>query len=101
MKRKIIPKLYTEDLVKYESLNDNMLRSTALCYSNGIMRKDKYRAMCKASSNNHVPEKKHVVHINIANCPIPKLVPCRRLMLHIKSIDISKLHSVLEELCDG
>lgn len=33
MKRKIIPKLYKEDLVKFESSNDNMLRSIALYYS--------------------------------------------------------------------
>ena len=57
--------------------------------------------MYKASSYKQVPERKHVVRINVENCPVPKLVPYHRLMSHIKSIDIGKLHSVREELCDG
>lgn len=65
---------------------------------NGIMGKDKYRPVYKASSYKRVPEKKHVVRINVANCPILKLVPYHRLMSHIKSIDTGKLHSVCEEI---
>lgn len=47
MKRKIIPKLYKEDLVMFESSNDNMLWSIALYYSNGIMGKDKLEQCIK------------------------------------------------------
>ena len=80
MKRKVIPKFYKEDLVKFERSNDNMFRSIALYYSNGIIGKVKYRAVYKASSYKQVPERKHVVRINVENCPVPKLVPYHRLM---------------------
>ncbi len=75
MKRKVIPKLYKEDLVKFESLDDNMFRSIAMYYSNGIMGRDKYRSVYKASPYKQVAKRKHAVCINVANCPIPKLVP--------------------------
>ncbi len=101
MKKKVIPKLYKEDLVEYERSEDNMFRSIAMYYSNGIMGRDKYRSVYKASSFKQVSKRKHAARINVANCPIPKLVPYHRLMSFIKSIDIGKLHSVREELCEG
>ena len=41
------------------------------------------------------------MRIKVANCPTPKLVPYHRLMSYITSIEVGKLHSVREELCDG
>ena len=38
--------------------------------------------------------------MNVADCPIPRLVPYHRLTPYINSIDISKLYSVQDELCD-
>lgn len=57
--------------------------------------------MYKDSAYKQVPGRKRAVRFNVANCPIPKLVPYHRLMSYIKSIEIGKLHSVREELCDG
>ena len=38
--------------------------------------------------------------MNVADCPIPRLVPYHRLTSCINSIDIGKLYSVQDELCD-
>ena len=50
LKGKVLPKLYKEDLGKFESSNENMLRSIACYYSNGVMGKAKYRSVYKATS---------------------------------------------------
>ncbi len=78
-----------------------MLRSIAVYYSSGIMGRDKYRLVYKASLYRQVSKRKRAVRIKVANCPTPKLVPYHRLMSYIKSIEVGKLHSVREELCDG
>ena len=70
-------------------------------YSKGIMAKDKYRAVYKASSYKQEVGIKRAAHIKVANCPSPRLVPYDRLMKYIKSIDIGHLHSVRETLCHG
>jgi hypothetical protein len=93
--------MYKEDLKKYEDSTDNMLRSIAVYYSKGIMGKDKYRRVYKASSYRQEPGKKRAARIKVANCPSPRLVPYHRLMAYIKSIDIGQLHSVRENLLDG
>ena len=97
---KVFPRLYQEDLKKFESSTDNMLRSIAVYYSKGIMGKDKCRRIYKASSYKQEPGKR-AARIKVANCPSPRLVPYHRLMAYIKSIDIGQLHSVCENLCDG
>ena len=101
LKEKVIPRIYNEDLKKYENSTDNMLRSIAVYYSKGIMGKDKYRRVYKASSYRQEPGKKRAARIKVANCPSPRLVPYHRLMAYIKSIDIGQLHSVRENLCNG
>ncbi|CAB4009080.1 Hypothetical predicted protein, partial [Paramuricea clavata] len=98
---KVLPKIYKEDLVQFESSNENMLRSIAVYYSSGIMGRDKYRSVYKASLYRQVSKKKQAVRIKVANCPTPKLVPYHRLMSYIKSIEVGKLYNVREELCDG
>ena len=50
LKKKVFPRIYKEDLKKYESSTENMLRSIAMHYTKGIMGKDKYRVVYKASS---------------------------------------------------
>ena len=47
IKEKVLPKVYKEDLKRYESSLDNMLRSIAVYYRNGVMGKDKYRLVYK------------------------------------------------------
>lgn len=58
MKGKVVPRLYKEDLIKFESSNDNMFRSIALYYSKGVMGKDKYREVYKDSAYKQVPGRK-------------------------------------------
>lgn len=99
LKGKVFPRVYKEDLEKFESSNDNMLRSIAVYYSKGVMGKVKYRSVYKACSYKQVPVKKRAVRIKVANCPTPRLVPYHRLMSYIKSIDIGKLNSLREMLC--
>ena len=101
LNEKVIPRMYNEDLKKYENSTDNKLRSIAVYYSKGIMGKDKDRRVYKASSYRQEPGKKRAAHIKVANCPSPRLVPYHRLMAYIKSIDIGQLHSVRENLCNG
>ncbi|CAB4030371.1 Hypothetical predicted protein [Paramuricea clavata] len=86
--------MYDEDLKKYEDSTDNMLRSIAVYYSKGIMGKDEYMRVYKASSYRQKPGKKRAAHIKVANCP------SHRLMAYIKSIDIGQLHSVHENMCN-
>ena len=100
-KSKVIPKVYKQDLNIFESSTENMLRSIAVYYSKGVMGRAKYRSVYKASSFRHSHEKKKAVRISVTNCPVPKLVPYHRLMSYIKSIDIGKLFSVRDTLCDG
>ena len=45
--------------------------------------------------------KKGAVHIKVANCPAPRLVPYHRLMRYIKSLDIGKVYTVGEKFCVG
>lgn len=53
LKDKVLPKVYKEDLKRYESSSDNMLRSIAVYYRKGVMGKDKYRLVYKDSSYKH------------------------------------------------
>ncbi len=101
LKGKVLAKLYKEDLGKFEGSNDNMLRSIACYYSNGVMGRAKYRSVYKATSFRNVSKTKRAVRIKVANCPSPKLVPYHRLMSYIKSIEIGKLYDVRGMLCDG
>ena len=101
LKGKVLPKLYKEDRRKFESSNDNMLRSIACYYSKGVMGRAKYRPVYKATSKRNVSKRKRDVRMKVAYCPSPRLVPCHRLMLYIKSIEIVKLYDVREMLCDG
>ena len=101
LNQKVFPRIYKEAAKNYESSMDNMLRSIAVYYSKGIMGKDKYRRVYRASSYRQVPGKKRAVRIKVANCPSPRLVPYHRLMAYVKSIDIGQLHSVRENLCHG
>ena len=100
LKGKVLPKLYKEELEKFESSGNNMLRSIAIYYSNGVMGRFKYRSVYKAFSFSYATNKKRAAHIKVAN-PTPRLVPYHRLMSYIKSIEIGKLYSVREMLCDG
>ena len=101
LKGKVLPKLYKEDLTKFESSNENMLRSIACYYSNGVMGRAKYRSVYKATSYRNVSKRKQAVRTKVANCPSPRLIPYHRLMSYIKSIEIGKLYDVCEMLCDG
>lgn len=101
LKEKVLSKLYMEDLEKFESSNDNMLRSIACYYSNGVMGRAKYRSVYRANSYRNASKTKRAVRIKVANFPSPRLVPYHRLMLYIKSIEIGKLYDVREMLCDG
>ncbi len=104
IKGKVLPKVYKDlkrSLDNMLSSLDNMLRSIAVYYRKGVMGKGKYRLVYKDSSYRQVPGRKRAVHIKVANCPSPQLVPYHRLMSYIKSIDNGQLHSVRKNLCDG
>lgn len=64
------------------------------------MGKMKYRSVCKALAYKYLVARKKAVRIKVANCPIPKLALHQKLMSYIKSIDIGKLYSVREMLCE-
>ena len=64
------------------------------------MGKVKYMSTCRNIAFECLAAKKKAVRIKVANCPIPKLVPYHKLMPYIKSVDIGKLFSVRETLCD-
>ena len=98
--KRAFSKLYKKELDKFESSDDNMVRSVAVYYSSGVMGKKKYRSTYKASAYKQLPSKK-AVRTTVANCQIPRLVPYNKLMPFIKTIDIGKLYSVHETLCEG
>ncbi|XP_046857569.1 uncharacterized protein LOC124450957 isoform X2 [Xenia sp. Carnegie-2017] len=95
---KVFPKIYKEDLKKFERSEENMLRSIAVYYSKGVMGKEKYGRVYKASSYEQICGSKRAKRVSVAKCPTPWLVPYDRLMQYIKSIDIGKLFSVREHL---
>lgn len=84
---------------KYENSERNKMRSVAVYYGGGVMGKKKYRAVFRYSS--YIREGSKFKRIIVGNSRIPKLVPYYKLMPFIKSIDIGKLYSVRDELCQG
>ena len=99
--KKVFPRVYKKALKSYESTNENILRSIAVYYSYWVIGKVKYRSMYKASTYSYSVHKKKAVCVTVANCPIPYLVWFHRLVAYTKSIDVGKLHSVWDTLCDG
>ena len=97
--KKVLPKVYKKGLTDFEKSNVNMLRSIAVYYSGGVMGKRKYRATYRDSSYRKNNSKATRIVVN--SCAIPRLVPYNKLMPYIKSIDIGKLYSVRETLCQG
>lgn len=101
LKEKVFPKLYKKAVDEFEHTSENMLRSIAVYYSKGVMGKIKYMSVYRASTYSYSAHKKKAVRMTVANCPIPRLVPYHRLTAYVKSIEIGKLHSVRDTLCDG
>ena len=101
LKEKVFPKLYKKAVDEFEHTSENMLRSIAVYYSKGVMGKIKYISVYRASTYSYSAHKKKAVRMTVANCPIPRLVPYHRLTAYVKSIEIGKLHSVRDTLCDG
>ena len=99
LKKKVFPRVYKQELRSFEKANLNMLRSIAVYYSKGVIGKEKYKSVYKATSYMQVAGKKGAVRIKVADCPTPGLVPYHRLMAYIKSIDVGKLFSVDEVFC--
>ena len=50
IKKKVLLKVYKENLTKFEASDENILRSIAVYYSGGVMGKQKYRATYRDSS---------------------------------------------------
>ena len=94
LKERVFPKIQKKAVKSYESSTENMLRSVAVYYSNGVMGKSKYRSVYRASTYSYSLNKK-AVRMSVANCPIPRLVPYHRLVSYTKSIDVAKLYSVI------
>ena len=65
------------------------------------MGKIKYMSVYRASTYSYLAHKKKAVRMTVANCPIPRLVPYHRLSAYVKSVEVGKLHSVRDTLCDG
>jgi hypothetical protein len=101
LKEKVFPKLYKKAVDEFEHTSENMLRSIAVYYSKGVMGKIKYMSVYRASTYSYSAHKKKAVRMTVANCPIPRLVPYHRLTAYVKSIEVGKLHSVRDILCDG
>ena len=100
LKERVFPKVYRKAMKGYESTTENILRSVAVYYSNGLMGKVKYRSVYRASTYSFSTDRKKAVRMSVANCPIPYLVPYYRLVAYIKSVDAGKLYSVRGTLCD-
>ena len=66
LKGKVLPKLYKEELEKFESSGNNMLRSIAIYYSNGVMGRVKYRSVYKAFSYSYATNKMRVLRLQTA-----------------------------------
>ena len=98
--KRVFSKVHKKELVQYEGSGDNMVRSVAVYYSSGVMGKKKYRSVYKASAYKWSPNGK-AVRTTVAHCQIHRLVPYNKLMSFIKTIDIGKLYSVRENLCEG
>ena len=98
---KVIPKIFKKGVNDYEKSNDNMIRSMAVYYSGGVMGKRKYRKVYRDSSYRKHTKKTKSDRIKVNNCPLPRLLPYNKLVDSIKLINIGKLYSVRENLCDG
>ena len=65
------------------------------------MGKRKYHKVYRDSSYRKHTKKTKSDRIKVNNCPLPRLLPYNKLVDSIKSINIGKLYSVRENLCDG
>jgi hypothetical protein len=85
LKERVFPKIQKKAVKLYESSTENMLRSVAVYYSNGVMGKSKYRSVYRASTYSYSLNKK-AVRMSVANCPIPRLVPYHIGWFHIQKV---------------
>lgn len=58
LKERVFPKVYKSAVKGYESTTENMLRSVAVYYSNGVMGKVKYRSVYRASTYSFSTDRK-------------------------------------------
>ena len=72
-RNKILPKVHKQDLGIFESSTENMLRSTALYYSKGVMGKVKYRSVCKALAYKIWSEQRRLFALRSSTAPFPSL----------------------------
>jgi hypothetical protein len=71
--KRVFAKFYSKELNDYEHSSENMLRSIALYYSNGIMGKKKYRSVYASVSSKTSPSsKKRVGAHDCSQMPYPK-----------------------------
>ena len=102
IKKSVVPLLLKKETASFENSHENMLRSICIYYGKAVCGKKKYRSMYKHISFIKNPKKKeNLKRIKIMNCPMPRIVPCHKLVNFVKSIDIGSLHSVKETLCHG
>ena len=99
--KRVIPKIYKNALEDFEKSDSNYIRSVDVYYSSGIMGKKKYRAAYRDVSYQKYIDNQKSARIVVNNCSIPRLVPYNKLMPFIKSINIGKLYSVRQTLCEG
>ena len=99
--KRVIHKILSKSVNDYEQSNYNMIRSINVYYSCGIMGKrkcDVYRASRYTCNTDNTRS----VCIKVNNSYMPRLLqPHNKLINTIKSIDIGKVYSVRETLCDG
>jgi hypothetical protein len=99
--RTVLPAIYKKKLVEYESSHENMIRSVSVYYSGGVAGKKKYRKIYRDSSYKKGFKSKESLRASVNNCPVPRLVPYHKLMEFIKTINLGKIYSVYDNLCDG
>ena len=104
-KKQILAKTVTcnfhkDQCFRFETNDENMLRSIDVYYAMGVMGKRKYIKVRQSLSFKKVKSKfKKTESIKVANCSIPSLVPYYKLVKFLDGVDIGNLYSVEEHLC--
>lgn len=98
---RIIPDIVKKKVKEYENSKENEIRSIRVLYEGGIMSKKKYSTLrnCSdvAKENCSDVAKEAITNSKVefmAECQIPKIVPYKKLMKIIQSINIGEVESL-------
>ena len=96
-KEAIIPTIVKKHIKKYEKSLENKVRSMRILYQEGLLSKRKYSLVRNTTDTVKETAKKRKKNQKtefISGCEVPKILPYKKLMAYISTIDLGELKSL-------